>query len=175
MYYDDNFTHTLCVGLVSDPPQRLHTQQTHPHNEVGNLGHRVVTVGQTVYLSCPVYRHKHHKYHHHHHNHHKHHQQEDNHNVHHHQTENNSGGHSDDFTGAGSGVDIDSRPRDLFVDWTKDRASVAEVNSRMQITAGGKLRIENVQLYDAGVYICKTYDKLGAMIEIESNLIVLGE
>lgn len=60
-----------------------------------------------------------------------------------------------------------------IVQWTKDGETISEMWPRYRITKEGALRIKDVELDDAGHYVCKATNGFG-YINVNYSLVVVG-
>ena len=69
---------------------------------------------------------------------------------------------------------VDADPPPIFIQWLKDGDPVSDVWTRFRVNDNdGSLRIKDIELEDAGKYVCKATNGFGSIM-VNYSLIVVG-
>ena len=70
---------------------------------------------------------------------------------------------------------VSADPPPIFIQWLKDGDPVSDVWTRFRVNdKDGSLRIKDIELEDAGKYVCKATNGFGSIM-VNYSLIVVGE
>ena len=69
---------------------------------------------------------------------------------------------------------VSADPPPIFIQWLKDGDPVSDVWTRFRVNKDGSLRIKDIELEDAGKYVCKATNGFGSIM-VNYSLIVVGK